>query len=231
MMWVAVALSLVAVAYNQAANSWKPFHGWVYVPVNIAFAGILTIVAATTMELSTGELGLRGDLGDVVLPLALVAMVGAGAFLIAHSKHGHRIADARVDGLRGRALAFYVLVRIPLGTAVVEETIFRAVLFAAWRDAAASMTEAAVWASAAFGLWHVSPTIIGVQMNDPSASRRKVGAAVVGSVVATTAIGLGLTWLRIESGSLLAPIVLHAGVNSVSALAAVKAGRIQHGDR
>lgn len=127
--------------------------------------------------------------------------------------------------MHGSALAFYVLVRIPLGTAVAEELLFRGVLFAAWQAAGASDLGAALAASVAFGLWHISPTVIGVRMNDPGASPAKVRAAVIGAVLATTLAGLGLTWLRVESEGLLGPIVLHAGVNSVGALGAWVASR------
>jgi len=51
------------------------------------------------------------------------------------------------------------------------------------------------------------------------------GAAIVGAVLLTTLAELGLTWLRIESEGLLGPVVLHAGINSVGALAAVLASR------
>lgn len=221
----AIALSVAAVAHNNVANWWKPFHGWAYVPVNVVFAGLVTIAAAAILGLSARDLGVRGDLSDVTLPLAIVAVVGVSAFSIAGTRHGHRIADERVEGMRGRTLAFYVLVRIPVGTAVVEETIFRGVLFAAWQEAGASTVGGALWASIAFGLWHISPTIVGVRMNDPSASARKLSVAVFGAVVFTTVAGLGLTWLRVWTDGLLAPIVLHAGVNSVCALAAARAWR------
>jgi len=84
---------------------------------------------------------------------------------------------------------------------------------------------AALFASLAFGLWHVSPTILGVRINDPHASTHKVRSAVAGAVLLTTVAGLGLTWLRIRTGGLIAPIVLHGGINSVSALAGAMAGR------
>jgi uncharacterized protein len=226
----AVLLSLAVVAYNNIVNRWGPFHGAAYVPLNLTFACATTLVAAATLGLSRAELGLQGDVSDAGEALALVAVfaIGAfaiGAFAIAGSRHGHRIADKRVTDLRGRALAFYVLVSIPLGTAVAEEVVFRGVLLAAWRDTGASMLLAAVCVSVAFGLWHVTPTIIGIRMNDLDASRRKLSVAVIGAVMLTMLAGLGLTWLRIESGGLVEPIVLHAGINSVGALAAVSAGR------
>jgi membrane protease YdiL (CAAX protease family) len=99
------------------------------------------------------------------------------------------------------------------------------VLFAVWRDVGISSLNAALFASLAFGLWHVSPTILGIRINDPHASEQKLWAAVAGAVLFTTIAGLGLTWLRLRTGGLLAPIVLHGGINSVSALAAVRASR------
>ena len=221
----AVALSSVVVVYNYAINRWGPFHGIAYVPVNVAFIGVVALLAATTLGLSPPELGLRADASDALLPLGLLALFAFGAFAVAFSSRGGLIADERVAGKRGGGLAWYVLVRIPIGTALVEETLFRGVLFAAWRDVGSSAVAAALYSSIAFGLWHIQPTVIGLRMNDPSASRKKVRAAVIGAVIATTIAGVGLTWLRIWSGGLLAPIVLHAGVNSLWALAAVAASR------
>jgi len=224
-MWFAFSLSLLIVAYNNVVNQWKPFHGAAYVPLNLAFTSVVTVVAATTLELSRAELGLEVGNSDAAFSFIAVALFGLAAFTIARSRHAHRIADRRVSGLRGRELAFYVLVRIPLGTALAEEVLFRGVLFAVWRDVGISSLNAALFASLTFGLWHVSPTILGIRINDPHASGQKLWAAVAGAVLFTTFAGLGLTWLRLRTGGLLAPIVVHGGINSVSALAAVRAGR------
>ena len=224
-MWVVLALSLVVVVYNNALNRWGPFHGSAYVPVNVAFAGVIVVVAIVGLDLSPTELGLRSDASDALLPIGVLALFSLGAFALALSPFGNVIADERVAGMHEGGLAWYVLVRIPIGTALVEETIFRGVLLAAWLATGASDVLAAICASLAFGLWHIQPTVIGLRLNDPSASRTKVRAAVIGAVVLTTVAGSGLAWLRMWSGGLLAPIVLHAGINSVGALAAVVAGR------
>ena len=230
-MWFAFSLSLMIVAYNNVVNRWTPFHGAAYVPLNLAFTGVVTVVAATTLELSRAELGLELGNREAGVSFITVAVFGFVAFIIARSRHAHRIADRRVADLRGRELVYYLLVRIPLGTAVAEEVLFRGVLFAVWRDVGISSLNAALFASLAFGLWHVSPTILGIRINDSQASRQKVWTAVAGAVLFTTVAGLGLTWLRLRTGSLLAPIVLHGGINSVSALAAVRAGRAHASDQ
>lgn len=224
-MAIVLLLSILAVAYNNLINRWGPFHGAAYVPVNLAFAAVVTI--PSVFVLSAASIGLQGDPGDLVAPVVLVAAFAVVVVGLASSRYAHRIADRRVAGMHGAALAFYVLVRIPIGTAVTEELIFRGVLFAAWEAAGASELGAAVASSVAFGLWHVAPTVIGLRINDPDASRQKLRAAVIGAVLLTTIAGLGLTWLRVWSGGLVAPIALHAGVNSVGALAAWVAGRPQ----
>ncbi len=224
-MWFALVVSIVVVAYNNLINRWPPFHGAAYVPVNLAFTTIVTLVVASSLGLSPTELGFAADVSDVVFPLVLVAVAAMGLFGIALSRHAHRIRDKRVIGMGRTELVWYVLVRIPLGTAVTEELLFRGLLFAVWREAGASALTAALCSSVAFGLWHISPTVIGLRINHLASSTGRVRAAVVGAVLLTTLAGLGLTWLRVESGSLLGPVVLHAGINSVGALAAVLASR------
>jgi membrane protease YdiL (CAAX protease family) len=224
-MLFALLLSLLLVTYNAVMNRWSAFQRNAYVPINLAFTAGVTLVAAVALELTSGELGLRGDLADIGVAVAVVGVFGLAVFALARSRYGHRIADRRVQGLRGRDLAFYVLIRIPIGTAVAEELLFRAVLFASWRSAGFSNLAAASYSSIAFGLWHIGPTINGVRINDPDASQNKMTLVVVGAVLATSFAGLLLVWLRLETAGLVAPILVHAGVNSVAALAAVAASR------
>ena len=222
-MLIALGLTAVVVVYNNIINRWDRFHGIAYVPVNLAFAATIVAVAAPAFSLSAAELGLQGDAGDLLLPLVLIALVAVGGFGLAWSRHAQRIADKRVAGMHGATLAWHVVVRIPFGTAITEELIFRGVLFAAWRAAGTNVIVAALCSSVAFGLWHISPTIIGVRLNDPDASPNKLRTAVVGAVLFTAVAGLGLTSLRLDTDGLLGPIVLHAGVNSMGALAAAAA--------
>src|SRR4051812_41523091 len=134
-MWPALALSVLVIVYNTVLNRWRPFHGPAYVPLNLVFVGALSLVAFFGLDLSRAQLGLRGDVGDALVALALVAVFALGAFGIALSGQSRRIADRRVEHMHGRGLAYYVLVRIPLGTAMTEEILFRGILFAAWRHA------------------------------------------------------------------------------------------------
>lgn len=121
--------------------------------------------------------------------------------------------------LTGGALAFAVLVRIPLGTVVFEEVVFRGALDAAARDRLSPAAAVAV-SAVTFGLYHVPPTLVALRINDVAPSS-PAGLATTAGAVATTAVaGVLFTWLRQRSGSLLAPVVAHLATNVGGLLAA-----------
>lgn len=218
-------LSAACIVYNNTLNAWPPFQGTLYVPLNVAFATAATLLGLVVVDLTPRELGFQGDAGDVWLGLVAAITVTTPFFVVAASRHAGRIADRRVTGLRGITLAYQALLRVPLGTALTEEVIFRGVLFAAWRATGLSTTAAMLSAAAVFGLWHISPTIHLVRANAPKSSKRNVGLSVLGGVAFTGAAGIALTQLRLATDGLVAPIVLHAGTNSLGTIAAVLAAR------
>ena len=119
----------------------------------------------------------------------------------------------------GRAL-FNALVVVPLGTVVPEEVGFRGVLWAAARRDN-GVGSATVWSSAAFGLWHVLPTLS--QANPAllamvgQGARSKV-ALVGGGVVFTSLSSVLFCELRRRTGSLIAPAGLHWATNGLGVL-------------
>ncbi len=125
--------------------------------------------------------------------------------------------------MRGPRLAFNVLIRIPLGTALLEELAFRGVLFAAWRPI--GVWYAALASSLCFGLWHITPSVTMARVNRPAADARYLARVAVITVALTTVAGLVLVWLRLRSGGLALPIALHATVNGLATIAAALALR------
>jgi membrane protease YdiL (CAAX protease family) len=75
-------------------------------------------------------------------------------------------------------------------------------------------------ASGVFGIWHIRPTMGALRANKLAASPGKTVAAVTAGVAATAAGGVLLSWLRIRSGSLAAPVLLHLAANCTGPLAA-----------
>jgi membrane protease YdiL (CAAX protease family) len=124
--------------------------------------------------------------------------------------------DERAAGLTLGQLLWRVLVRVPVGTVLLEEVAFRGVLWAMVRRRRGTAWATTV-SSLLFGLWHVLPSRGLSQVNTAAAvlgtgpAGRALSVAV--GVVATTAAGVVLCELRRRSGSLLAPAALHWAVN------------------
>jgi membrane protease YdiL (CAAX protease family) len=110
-----------------------------------------------------------------------------------------------------------ILVSVPLGTVLLEELAFRGSLLALLRRLG-STTRAVVVSSVLFGLWHIAPAIGTAGDNSalPGTSQSGSGlaVAVVGTVIATTIAGVVFCWLRLRSGSLVAPMLGHIATNS-----------------
>jgi uncharacterized protein len=219
-----LAAAAALAAWNAAINRVVPSPA--YVPANLAAAG-LALAAGRRARVPAADLGLdperagRGLRVGLAAAVPVVAAVAAGAALPA-TRRWFRDERATTGGT-GRAL-YHTLVRIPLGTAVAEETIFRGALLGMLLQRHPTARAAAV-SSVLFGCWHVLPTLDtlalnplgGVVADDPA----RTGGAVVASVAVTAAAGLGFSWLRLRADSLVAPVVVHAALNS-SAFAAAR---------
>jgi membrane protease YdiL (CAAX protease family) len=164
---------------------------------------------ADGLGLSPGRLGdglryggLAFGVVTVVLLLGLAIPVTRDSF---HS--------GRADISAGHLL-LQALVTIPIGTVVVEELAFRGSVLGLFRLAMPT-TRAVVACSVLFGLWHV-PSVL----RAASGSGGHVLAAAAGTFAATFTAGVLFCWLRIRSGSLLAPTLAHLATNAAALVVA-----------
>jgi uncharacterized protein len=215
----AVGLSLALLAWNNLVHL-IPGTSAAYVPLNLAAAGAV-VGAARRCGLSWSDLGLRPDrVRAGVRYGGAVALVVAGALAVAVAIPSlHRLLDdARVRRLGPDAVAYHALVRVPLGTVLLEEVAFRGALFGALARGC-SRTRAAVASSAVFGLWHVRPTLGLLEANDIADQLLARAGVVTAAIVATAAGGLFFCVLRMRSDSTVAPIVAHTAMNSLGVVA------------
>ena len=147
------AVTLLAVS-NVVSNRLWP-EG--YLVWNLGMTGVLLVVArlAGVAWADLGLHGLRLRRGLVIgaLAVAAVALVYAAAVALPATRTA--FVDSR-GAVPLAAVLFVALVRIPLGTVVLEELAFRGVLPALvgggwWR--------ATLVSSGLFGLWHVLPSM------------------------------------------------------------------------
>jgi membrane protease YdiL (CAAX protease family) len=147
-----------------------------------------------------------------------IAMSGAiGGVMIVRPATRRFLADPRVARLSRTALAGQILFRIPVLTALIEEAVFRGALFAAL-NAVYSPGVALVVSASLFGIWHVAPGFSQARANGFIGPQGAVH--VLTTVMAMTAAGLFLGWLRMETGSIWAPFTVHASVNMTLAVLA-----------
>lgn len=223
----AVVVVLVLAAYNNVVLTRLPGYPASYVLANLAAAALL-LAAARVSGLSWGDLGLdpRRLLAGANWGGPCVALVAVG-YVVALALPSTRplLADARVVGLDAGDIAHRVLVQIPLGTVLWEEVAFRGVLLAALARTMPLRGAVAV-SAVVFAVWHVRPTLSAIAVNDLVEGPLLVGLAVLSGCLATGLAGVVLTWLRLRSGSLLAPVLLHVATNSLGTLAAVVAVRV-----
>ena len=219
------ALAIGLVLYSTVANRWPPFNkGW-FVPANLLTCALVLAYGYSILDLESSVIwGPDSPLGPGLLVLLGGALLVSPLFALARSNRwAARIADKRVAHLTSGGLLYQALIRVPFGTALLEEVAFRGVLFGAW--APEGNVRAAILSSVAFGLWHISPTINMVKENQPDAPTSAYVKSILGAIVFTGAAGLGFVWLREVTDSLAAPLLLHATVNSLATVAAVVAHR------
>ena len=153
----------------------------------------------------------RGLAAAPVVP-ATVAAVG----ITATTATGRRLLhDERVQRRGPAEFAKEALFRIPVGTALFEEFLFRGLLWGRWSRAAGE-TAATAASSALFGLWHVLPTAKTLTVYRSGRLRRSRGgvlAGVTAGVVGSAIAGVGLAVLRARARSVLAPAIVHATIN------------------
>ena len=215
----AVATCAALTAYNNLA-ALHPWHSRWYVPLN-ACATAAALSAAAASGLTPADIGLCRGAWAPGRPAWLAAGTVATGWLAVAAVPATRplLGDKRAEGLDTRAAAYQALVRIPVGTVLWEETAFRGVLQAAFRRVLPEPQAIAV-TSAAFGLWHIRPTLQALRMNGLASTPQQAAARTTTVVVTTALTGALLSWLRARSGTLAAPVLVHAAANCGGILSA-----------
>jgi CAAX protease family protein len=191
------------------------------VPVKLAIAFAFVAWARWSAGFSWEELGLgRGEVraGLRLGGIALLAIAAVIAVLVAVPGSRSYFDNSSVAADSSAQHVLQPLLFIPLGTVVFEEVLFRGVLLAALLRI--TTRAYAIGASALlFGLWHLPPALR--DANDKRAAAA-VGV-VVGTIAVTAFAGAVFAWLRVRSGSLVAPVLAHVATNSVAYAGAVVA--------
>jgi len=211
---VVAVIAAYAIASSVIGEPWQTG-----LAVAVSVVGLLL---ARRGGIGAEELGLgRAHAGPglrwgIVISLGVVTVVALAALLPWTRSF---FDDDRYSDATAEDVAFDALVRIPIGTALFEEWLFRGVLLALLLHR--FRPDLAVTASAAlFGLWHVLPAL-GFADSNAAVADGTVELFIVPVTVVVTAIaGAFFAWTKIRSSSLIAPTLVHASMNSSAVVAA-----------
>jgi uncharacterized protein len=218
------ATALVLVAASVLDDGSGPAR---HVAVGLGLVLALALVGAAA-GLTPADCGLAPDTvaRGVRWGAAAASVVGVGtalAYAVGPVRDALQDAGEQSPG----AVLMAVLVVIPLGTVLPEEFAFRGVLWGLLHRSYGRCVATAV-SSALFGAWHVSPALGGGTANEAASDLVGSGGVglvlrVAGTVLVTGLAGAVLAELRVRSGSLVAPIMLHWAINAAGALLVVAA--------
>lgn len=188
-----------------------------------AFGGSVLLLAIGLLDGNTWTdmgLGWAYLLPGLIWAAASIGLITA-IYLIGSAFKRTRTAfhDERMGTLSGGRMVFQALVEVPFGTVLLEEIAFRAVLLS-MLIRRFGLVWGIVLSSIVFGLWHILPSI-GTHEKNPALGsvagqgRRGNIIAVALSVLTTSIAGVLFAFLRLLSGSVLAPMGFHWATNGL----------------
>jgi membrane protease YdiL (CAAX protease family) len=196
-----------------------------YIPFNLTLLAV-TLILARRAGTTWTSMGLRRDRATRGLKVGITVVAGIvlGMFVVlALSSFDDILRDERFVESSIGLLLFHALIRIPLGTALYEEVLFRGVIFGMLARRYTPL-KAAVSSSILFGLWHILPVLDAMRTNPVGAhfsGLSGAAAAVLAAVIGTFVAGMGLLWVRLFANSILASVIVHIATNSTAIIAAI----------
>ena len=215
-MWLAFFLF----AYNNLTNLLpSPVHAKIYVGLNIVCLVLVGTAVHRYLNLSWADIGVsRRGLGKsflwgaaftaaVIIPLVLALKL--------RPIIGLKIGPPRLDGITPATIWSRVFFRIPLGTVLFEETLFRGIFFGYLKRGRTSV-QVILISSLFFAFWHIVPTYEVVSYNF------QIGSTMLGViywVIGMTGAfiaGLGFAFIRKRTDNLAGCLLAHYLVNSLA---------------
>jgi hypothetical protein len=220
---LAAAIALLVLS-NIMSNRVLP--AWAYVPWNfsvaLALVGIAWLAGSGPVAIGLGVRHWHRPVGVGLLLFAGTACVMALVMIIPFTREAFfdsRAADSGVG-----VMLYQVLIRIPLGTVVLEEVAFRGVL-PALMGAAPAIRWAwgpVLGASTLFGLWHILPSL-GIASGNQAVADVLGGDQVIATLLAVTsmvAAGVLMCALARLGKGIKTTMLLHWATNSLGFVAA-----------
>jgi membrane protease YdiL (CAAX protease family) len=221
-----VAIGATLLAHNVLVHRVLPprFHPLAGAVTTGVIFGLSRAAGATVRELGLeAETFGRGIRVGSAAGAAVGTGITAAMLLPAGRRYFARSAPATTSK---RRMAYDTAIRIPWMTAAFEEMAFRGVLYGLLEHRF-SKPVALAGSTAAFAAWHVLPALPGAGGVQDTWDTSRPALAVLGSVAVTGAAGLAFGLLRAQTGSVVAPFLVHSATNVGGYTAAVTARALE----
>lgn len=139
----------------------------------------------------------------VVLSLPPVAFIALVPLVT-----GEPIQAADINDLSGSEMALRLALRVPVGTALFEETAFRGVLYASWLRAT-DVRRTVLGTGFVFALWHVVVTFNSVRESEVVEAAPLIAIGYLGSLLGLFVGGTAFALLRWRTGGVAGPFFFH----------------------
>lgn len=211
-------LTLLIVSYAALLSFVLPKKS--HIILNILFSGIAVVIGVLSglsldaMGLAPSQLVVGGIYAaGIILGIFVVTFIASRLPFI-----GNFFANEAFATASKKRLWYEAGFRVPLGTALIEEVIFRGLLLGLLLQSN-SVTTALLVSSVVFGLWHIFPTVNQLEANQTAkdmvaGKRGRKYLSIVVVVLSTSLAGFCFGLLRIWSGSLLTPWLVHWAINA-----------------
>ncbi len=198
---------------------------WAYPLVNTAVAVALVAIALSAGATATAVGLVLGRRTVLAAAIGLVSVAAVLAIGWALPPIREVFTASPAASITSADLLWAVLIRVPLGTVLLEEVAFRGVLPALLgADGRRWSWKPVLGASGLFGLFHIFPALRQGQCDELAVHSLfcPAGPVLGPAAVMIMAVGLGvlLCLVRHIGGGLLAPFVVHAAANSAGYLLA-----------
>lgn len=214
------ALLGILFAYNIVINKYLPERHHLLFAISLSV--VLVWWRVTQSDIPLGEIGvaLSSSVKGLIyggIAYGVISLIIALAVLVPYTRSF--FSDDRAISLNIRQLLYKALVNIPIGTVFLEEAVFRGVMLVLLMQQTTT-TWAIVISSIFFGMWHILPAIASLNANEQLRKMKYAALIVIiGTVFVTFLAGVGLSLLKVMSGSLIAPLMAHYAINSGSLIA------------
>lgn len=215
---IEILLALLIVCYGALLSYALPKN--THIALNILFAGIAVFVGLLSgLSLDSMGLAVSALAQGALYAAGIIAVIIVGMGIASRLPFiGSFFANEAFSAVSKKRVFYEAGFRVPLGTALLEEVLFRGLLLGLLLQNN-SVEVALLISSVIFGLWHIFPTVNQLEENQAAkdmvaGKRGRRVLSVIAVVVTTTIAGILFGILRVWSGSLITPWLVHWAINA-----------------